>query len=163
MVLMSSEGQKFPAHKAILEERSTVFDAMFQHDMAENRNGEVHIEDIDGPTLKHILHYIYTSKVDEMTDSNVTKLYTAADKYNLESLKSTCIRHMLDNLSVHNVCDSIVLANMFGEKHLKESTLSFLDKEACSVISSDAWKDFVKEHSHLAAEVLGIVVTSRKL
>jgi speckle-type POZ protein len=50
----------FAAHRVILGARSPVFDAMFQHDMLENRTNETEITDVTTAAFKALLRFIYT-------------------------------------------------------------------------------------------------------
>ena len=56
--------KEFPAHKAILAARSTVFAAMFQHDMREAASNRVGIVEIEPDIFQAVLRFIYTDQVD---------------------------------------------------------------------------------------------------
>lgn len=68
------------AHKFILESRSPVFSAMFKNDMKEKNNNKVVLKEITFETLRLMIRYLYTSKIDE-NDLKVhcLNLYKAAD------------------------------------------------------------------------------------
>ena len=40
--------------------RSTVFHAMFEHDMEEKKNSAVNVEDVESDAMESMLHFIYT-------------------------------------------------------------------------------------------------------
>ena len=40
--------------------RSTVFHAMFEHDMEEKKNSAVNVEDVEADAMESMLHFIYT-------------------------------------------------------------------------------------------------------
>ena len=61
--VVACEGREFRCHKNILASRSTVFDAMFTHDMEENRKSKVDIVALDGDTVHDMVRYIYSGKV----------------------------------------------------------------------------------------------------
>ena len=50
----------FIAHKVILSARSRVFSALFEHEMQENINSRVHIEDAEPNVVEEMLRFIYT-------------------------------------------------------------------------------------------------------
>jgi hypothetical protein len=52
----------FPCHKVILCAMSPYFEAMFYHDMRENRDGVVKLHDIDEDIFGKILEFLYTGK-----------------------------------------------------------------------------------------------------
>jgi hypothetical protein len=101
----------FPAHKGIVAARSSVFAAMFKADMVESRTQKVVIEDIEPSIFEEFLYFLYTGQL-KRSAADVTyriqldfffklnyifelngkiKLLMAADKYNVETLKSLCL------------------------------------------------------------------------
>ena len=73
------EGREFKCHQNILAGRSSVFDAMFTHDMEENKRGKVDIVDLEGETVHDMILYIYSGKVDQI-DCKADRLLSAAEK-----------------------------------------------------------------------------------
>ena len=59
-IVVVAEEREFPAHRAILAERSAVFRAMFNVDMKENRMKRVVIEDLSADAVSDLLTFIYT-------------------------------------------------------------------------------------------------------
>jgi len=55
--------KEYKCHKNILSARSTVFEAMFTHDMAENRSSSVSIIDLEDDTVYDMISYIYSGRV----------------------------------------------------------------------------------------------------
>ena len=82
--------------------RSTVFDAMFTHDMEENRKSKVDIVDLDGETVHDMIIYIYSGKVGEL-EGKATGLLSAAEKYDLRELKQMCETSLCENINTENV------------------------------------------------------------
>ncbi|XP_046444546.1 TD and POZ domain-containing protein 2-like [Daphnia pulex] len=79
----------FPAHKGIVAARSSVFAAMFKADMVESRTQKVVIEDIEPSIFEEFLYFLYTGQLKRSAAD--IKLLMAADKYNVETLKSLCL------------------------------------------------------------------------
>ena len=75
-IVISCGSRKFNCHRAILAARwifkkfyfaefklpfrSTVFRAMFEHDMEEKKNSAVNVEDVESDAMASMLHFIYT-------------------------------------------------------------------------------------------------------
>ena len=78
------EGREFKCHQNILAGRSSVFDAMFSHDMEEKRRGNVDIQDLDSDTVHDMIIYIYSGKVQGKLEGKATGLLSAAEKYDLK-------------------------------------------------------------------------------
>ncbi|GBM91666.1 Speckle-type POZ protein-like B [Araneus ventricosus] len=105
----------YPAHKAILSARSPVFRNMFSHDMKEKSSGHVDITDFEDDTVHRMLLYIYADSLEGLQFGSASKLYVAADKYEILSLKSRCSSFMKANLCPENACDVLVLADLHSD------------------------------------------------
>ncbi|KAK3751856.1 hypothetical protein QZH41_009661, partial [Actinostola sp. cb2023] len=120
------DGREFYAHKAILAARSPVFNAMFEHEMTESRKGRVEISDIDPDVFSEMLKFVYTGNTPQI-QGMAEDLLAAADKYDLERLKVMCEEALCNNLTVDNVCDVLILADMHSAKQLKGQSLDFIN------------------------------------
>ncbi|XP_054720625.1 uncharacterized protein LOC129230249 [Uloborus diversus] len=56
-VVLKLGKHEFPVHKLILRSRSKMFEAMFEHDMLENRQHTVDLVDMEPDTVKDMLRY----------------------------------------------------------------------------------------------------------
>ncbi len=92
--------------QAILSARSTVFRAMFQHDMRESKSNEINIQDIDFSTVRDMVKFIYSGRLKDLADKS-DLLLAAADKYDIRDLKNICSQHLAANLSTDQVRDLI--------------------------------------------------------
>jgi len=117
-----------PCHSNILASKSEVFKAMFSHDMLEARSRKIEMKDEEGALLSKemvltILLFIYTGKID--TEKISLALLKLADKYKLQHLKNQCVKHLCNNIDVHNCVDTIVLA----DRILNTGTLKMAAKD----------------------------------
>ncbi|CAM4605068.1 unnamed protein product [Leuciscus chuanchicus] len=122
-------GQEFKAHKSILAARSPVFNAMFEHEMEESKKNRVDISDVEPEVFKEMMGFIYTGKapnLEKMADS----LLAAADKYALERLKVMCEEALCNSLSVENVADTLILADLHSAEQLKAQAIDFINRQA---------------------------------
>ncbi|XP_032222942.1 speckle-type POZ protein [Nematostella vectensis] len=152
-------GREFKAHKAILAARSPVFSAMFEHEMEESRKGRVEILDIDPDVFQEMLKFVYTGNTPQI-QGMADDLLAAADKYDLERLKVMCEDVLCSNLTVENVCDVLILADMHNATQLKSQALDFVNSHATDVMDSTGWKTLVCDHAHLIAEVFKAFLAS---
>ena len=72
--------QKINAHKCVLAARSSVFDAMFQHNFEEKKSNSVVITDISHETFFNMINYIYTENTPKLPYEAELELLVAADK-----------------------------------------------------------------------------------
>ncbi|KAG5452460.1 Protein roadkill [Clonorchis sinensis] len=143
--------RQFEAHKAILAARSPVFAAMFEHGMEESRANRVEITDMEPDTLAEVLRYIYTGQVVGM-DKLAHDLLAAADKYQLERLKTMCEEALVESLSVENCCDILGLADMHNADQLKAHTLEFIMLHAHDVCETEGYDQLVRHRPRLLNE-----------
>ena len=69
--------------RQILAARSDYFRAMFSHNVAENIQNKVIIEDMDPVTFKGMVNFMYTDEVNGVNRKDVLDLLKAADMYNV--------------------------------------------------------------------------------
>jgi speckle-type POZ protein len=101
-VIFKVRGREFPAHKSILFARSEGLAAMFQHPSKEQAN-QIEIEDIKPEVFQELLRFIYTGRVSTATmETMATGLLIAADKYELDELKTECVNYMFLHMSPDN-------------------------------------------------------------
>lgn len=150
---------RFPAHKAVLAARSPVFLRMFTNDMLEKKSGVVKITDIDIAVLNMMLKYIYSAKVDILNYDSAIKLYSAADKYEVTSLKERCAAFLKDLLCSENSCDILLLADMHGDSDLKIFAREFIQAHADVILETSEWKNLMENRIDLATEILHSLIS----
>ncbi|GBN91976.1 Speckle-type POZ protein B [Araneus ventricosus] len=131
----------FPAHKAILSATSSVFKAMFSN-MEEEDSNCVSIEDLSDDSISRLLRYIYTACVEDLSWESAFRLYVAADKYAIFSLKNVCASYLKDNLSPSNACEVLLAADFHDDSDLKSAVQDFILKHDEDIINSDEWETF---------------------
>ena len=106
--------------------------------MEEKKNSRVEVKDVEPDVMAELLRFIYTGKTAANLDNMAADLLAAADKYALERLKVRnlilVLRTMLHNviyvqvmceealcngLTVENVCDVLILADLHSAEQLK--------------------------------------------
>ena len=151
----SSAPFEFPAHKVILAARSPVFASMFEHSMQESTNNKVVIDDVCPDALKEMLMYIYTGEVSDVGNVAYDLLY-AADKYQLDDLKSFCEQQLSKSLKVENAARMVQFAHMHNTPILKRRTLRFIASHGAEVRATTEWEE-VKQHADILDELLQVI------
>ncbi|XP_065207910.1 speckle-type POZ protein-like B [Planococcus citri] len=105
-------GKNFGVHRSILAARSPVFEAMFKHDLQENRLNKVNISDIRSEVFEEFLLFMYTDKTPNR--EIVTELFVVADKYQVEGLQELCEEIILEELSAENAINLLFFADLHG-------------------------------------------------
>ncbi|KAJ8675028.1 hypothetical protein QAD02_010814 [Eretmocerus hayati] len=144
---------KFPAHKIILASRSPVFTAMFENDMQEKLSNTIDIPDIEPDVMIKLLSYIYTDTVEDIEDS-IEDLIAAAEKYELEGLKSMCSEVIVEKLDKENVIPSLILADRYRVDDLKKQSLNFIAEHMKSLQKLEGFDTFSSSYPSLLKEIL---------
>ena len=143
-------GQRVGGHKCILSTRSPVFAAMFQHEMQEAKTGQVVITDIEPDAFKELLYFIYSSKLrTPLTEAKAKLLFVAADKYDIEDLKTICLCFLLPFIRVDNVIYLMVWAHNYSVGKLKKAALKFVAANFVKVCLTEEWAPFVRDYPDL--------------
>ncbi|KAG5684603.1 hypothetical protein PVAND_013828 [Polypedilum vanderplanki] len=142
--LITSENEEIFVHKLFLSARSPVFDAMINTKLLEGTEKRAKIDDIDPKSLKELIRFIYSGRVDEI-DQIANELIYAAGKYELEDLKPLCVRSLGINISNDNCLNTFVLADLFMEEDLKKYTMAFIKFNYDKIKNSEQWKNLTKE------------------
>ncbi|XP_055952720.1 speckle-type POZ protein B-like [Argiope bruennichi] len=98
--MLQTKTELFGAHKVILSARSSVFRSMFTTDMKEKETNIVEIEDLDGNTVRRMLLFMYSDKLEDLDWESAKDLYFAANKYNIASLTHKCSNLLVSSLEL---------------------------------------------------------------
>jgi len=147
-VVVVAEKHEFPAHRAILAERSDVFRAMFHADMEEKRYSRVVLEDMTADAVSDLLTFIYTDTAPNV-DTLALELLEAAEKYNILRLKAVCEAELAKRLDIDNVIDRLIQADMYGASQLREAALQWITKRAPDIVATEHWKTLCEERPDL--------------
>jgi speckle-type POZ protein len=152
------ENEKIAAHKNILAARSPVFDAMFQHDMQENRTNETEITDVTPAAFKALLRFIYTGHCQVR---NLAELLVAANKYDIQDLKEIFANELRKKLTVDNAVYLLILSDLHQANDLKDGAIRFIIENALAVMKTPPWSNFPKNHHHLMTELYSKLYESK--
>lgn len=153
-VILRVGDQQYPAHKVIIRNRSSVFRAMLDHDMTEKKEGIVDIEDCDPYIFRDFLLYLYSGKLDNISNENVFELYYISDKYDVNQLKLDCVDYIENCLNIDIICDVIALAIKHSEQNLLKHATEFFMENAEEIFITMQWQKFLKENPVQANELI---------
>lgn len=145
--------KKLKAHKNILAARSTVFAAMFDHNMIENKSNSIKVSDISFEVMEEVLWFIYTGKNRNLHGASAKSVMYAADKYNLATLKIKCEEALWRTLDVENACDILVGADLYNCKKLKLGAIKFILANKKKVINTVGFRELKDSNSMLLEEL----------
>jgi len=149
---IACQGREFRCHKNILSARSTVFDAMFTHDMEENRKSKVDIIDLEGDIVHDMILYIYSEKVPDL-ETKAAGLLSAAEKYDLQELKTMCEVALCENVTTDNCLDLLVLADLHRATSVRQLTLKFIVDNSREIVNQPGWREKLRNYPDIMGDI----------
>ncbi|CAM0883849.1 unnamed protein product [Alopecurus aequalis] len=161
--------ESFVAHRCVLTARSAVFKAELFGSMKEGTTSSViEIEDVEPQVFNALLTFIYTDSLPRMEGDMVEDereaqevlwlqcLLAAADRYDLQRLKSLCERKLCEYISVSSVTNILTLAERHNCRGLKELCLEFVKTppNLKEITAADGLDDIIRTCPSLVKELL---------
>ncbi|EFX85820.1 hypothetical protein DAPPUDRAFT_45560 [Daphnia pulex] len=138
------DSQTVGAHTVILSAGSPVFSAMFRSEFLESKTKKVNIIDIDIEVFRQLLIYLYTGSAPKLAEENMTQLlFEAADKYNIDNLKTECTDVLLKCVNLDNAISLLIWSHFHSAAKLKEASLKFLAENSLEICSQPEWMDLI--------------------
>uniref|UniRef100_A0AC35UB19 BTB domain-containing protein n=1 Tax=Rhabditophanes sp. KR3021 TaxID=114890 RepID=A0AC35UB19_9BILA len=155
--VLEVKNKVFKAHKAILATRSPVFAAMFQHGTIESNENKIIINDLDGEVISELLRFMYTETCPNLQLLG-HRLFIAADKYQVERLRILSEHSLSQSLTVHNVCQTFILSEMYCAPTLRAKCIQFINKHSSDLMTSPDWSEFIQQNPLLLSQIYKAMV-----
>lgn len=155
-VTIKCEECEFKVHRAILSSQSPVFRTMFEVDMSEKSNGVVDVTDITPSVMSDLVAYFYTGSAPNI-NRLARRLIDAAKKYELPRLFRMCENELKMKISIANVVNTIILADLYDALSLKKACLKFIYRHSAEVHKTNEWqclKEDMENYGQLLIEIL---------
>ena len=101
------------AHKLLLAATIPYFKAMFTSSMQESGQSEVALRDMDASSLKLLVGFAYTTKL-EITESNAQGLLSTASLLGLPDVVAVCARYISKHITPTNCLGVLKFARLFN-------------------------------------------------
>lgn len=151
-IILQAKDKQFKAHKLILAAGSTVFAAMFRHQLEEQKSNCITIDDIEPDVLGEMLDFIYSGQASQLTQM-ARELLAVAEKYDLKILKHQCEHEISKTLSIDTAVEILLLADHYRAEVLRAQTIEFIKGHAKTILKSPEWKLIKSKHSSLSEEI----------
>ncbi|KAJ8680749.1 hypothetical protein QAD02_016536 [Eretmocerus hayati] len=126
-------------NKMILSNGNDVFAAMFKHNLKENKNNVIKVDDVSHQVMMELVRFIYTGQVRGI-ERIPKELLVAADKYGIDELKDQCGCYLSEILSIHNVLEYISFADLYNVDQLKKKAIVFFMTHRKDVVKIQNFK-----------------------
>lgn len=104
---------------------SNYFRALLGPNFKEGDDNEVTISNIDGATLKMIINYCYSGKI-QITDDNIMEIVSAASAMEFVRIEQKCEQFWLDTLTTSNCVEIFSAADKYSFKDLRKISFDFI-------------------------------------
>ena len=155
-VTIISGDKKFKAHKAVLASQSPVFKSMLETEMKEKKSSTIEISDTDPDVISAMLSYLYTGSAPNM-ETMAEELLIIANKYQILELLALCEKKLLSNITVANVVDLLILADMHNAKDLKQACSKYIYRNSMEVRRTSQWNELKSKFPLLLVDVTDFV------
>jgi len=139
-IIFPFEDGKIYAHRAVLEARSPVFNAMFSSNMKES---EKVVQTIKPEGKKEImeefLRYLYTDKC-EINEFNCVELLQVASYYKVDRLIALCEVVIKENVSIDEAANILFIADRYGANQLKSFILEYIIDNLDEVMKTESYQ-----------------------
>ncbi|CAF2987116.1 unnamed protein product [Rotaria socialis] len=153
MIIYSSDGQEFHAHRLIL---CTACEKLAEIISMNQEINKIEIDSISGTILKRILKYLYTGEIEisigEFSIDEIRDLLNAVDFFELLQLKNIITKKCWNHITEKNCFGLLQLADDKQMKVLKNRILIFLCQQHPQLFDTDGWQQFVNIRPHLYDE-----------
>ncbi|KAI5055798.1 hypothetical protein GOP47_0029319 [Adiantum capillus-veneris] len=159
VALCPSDGPCVLAHRAFLAGKSPAFKAMFcnpdkQEDSKATTPITIDVNDMSHEVLRAFVRFFYTAAVDSETMEKHSKLlYHAAEKYEVELLKTMCEEWITKNLSDENALSNLELAKQYNSDVVKDAVLHAASLRIDKIPSYANYQAYVEKNPAMLLEL----------
>lgn len=130
------EGEKIPAHKAILAMRCEYFSAMFDSGLRNEPDDDVVKLDVPLKEFNIILEYIYTGSLKAEDEEEVLQILSLSQEYLLSDLSMKIGEKLEPKITLENVFKIVKFSNALGLEFIFQSCCKFINKNLKAVFES---------------------------
>ena len=154
-VKIKCKKEVFHCHRAVLSARSPEFKSRFKADTIEKDSGKVTIRGVKARVFSEVLHYIYKGCVSsqDVMKEMAKELFIAAKMYQLGLLKRHCEMELRSSLDASNCIELLIFSDTHQAKVLKRAALRSVIRNLASIVNTEDYNEFHKQHSELSLEV----------
>ncbi|WKX93975.1 hypothetical protein Q1695_011327 [Nippostrongylus brasiliensis] len=125
------------AHKLVLAAASPYFrETLSSRSYASSNEIRIVVEDIDGKTLRVLVDYMYTGRID-ISEKNVRVLFGAAKILQLDPVLGECTRYLIEHLNISNWMEEADFAKAHGCTELEDAAVLFARQHFWELVESE--------------------------
>lgn len=138
--VLSVEHEEFPCHRNVLAASSPYFKAMFTCNLSEGRGTCASFNDVSPWTLKRIIDYVYTGRI-EITPENAQELLAAGSLFEYPAIVDACCEFLKRQLHQSNCLGIEHFAQLHSCIKLQEEARNYVLENFTAVTGYDEFLD----------------------
>ena len=150
----------FKVHSLILSARSPVLKQYCKQALNDKSN-RFRFDDIKQESLKEIIRYIYTGKIN-ITQSNAVEMYVISERFNLKTLKNTVENFLIEILNKPTAVEILKAFDKFSNYTMKTKCIQIINSKYPDVFESIEWSKLKSENPDLVYQVYESKITDKK-
>ncbi|KAJ5069494.1 pep-cterm sorting domain-containing protein [Anaeramoeba ignava] len=135
----------FKCHKSILSTRNDFFRSLLHSQMKEFQENKLILKDVSKSTLKSILEYFYSGKI-QLTLENVIEILLFSSRYLIDDLQKPCVDFVKRTCAIENVVEVLKIAELVELSELTDFCYKFIFENFAHFIKTDFFLDLEEDH-----------------
>ncbi|XP_055352987.1 uncharacterized protein LOC129598924 [Paramacrobiotus metropolitanus] len=131
--LVSTDGRKFPVHRAILAVQSPMLTELLQNHKNDKGAGLLGAVEADGGLVEILVRFAYTRDLLHTADGRLEELWMLAEKFEMKELCAACECRMMGGVDESNAMRYYAFARKFGLAKLQQSVGKYIAKNPMGV------------------------------
>ncbi|XP_028981941.1 speckle-type POZ protein-like [Diachasma alloeum] len=140
---------QFYVHSLILKIRSPALGAKLPDRKRETGHyDEILLDKTKPEIVQKMLHFMYTDRIENF-EGMMEELLEAADRYEMQALKTLCVKHLCGEVNVQNAADILIMGEKYNAKTLMNYCARFINLHLPEVIETQGFKSIEENYPEL--------------
>ncbi|KAL5012419.1 hypothetical protein ScPMuIL_010970 [Solemya velum] len=148
------EKKVFKVHRVIMASCSDYFEAMFSHDVLENKQSFTELKGVTISGLEPLIGYAYTGKI-LLTLDNIHDIFSAANFLQMQSAIELCTDFLKEKMTFENADELLKIGEVFSvpvlkshyRSYLMENFLQFAETDFFLQLDAETLADYLSDDS----------------
>ena len=114
---------------------------------------KVNIDDLDPDTVHDMLLFIYKGMLDNLGKGKAERLLTAAEKYDLKTLKQMCEELLCEKIDTDNVLEMLLLSDLNRAPTLRAQAVKYILAHGKQVVSQCGWREKLRMYPEIICDL----------
>lgn len=149
--------EEIPCHRNVLAVSSPYFKAMFSSDLRESREGRISFNELSSKTLRQLVDYVYTGRV-EVTVDNAQDILAAASLFHYPEVVEFCCQFLFKHLHPSNCLGIEEYSHLHSCDKLEADAHQFVLENFAAVCESEEFLELsaVRLMSYIASDLIEV-------